>query len=112
MDNVIQDPGFRDRFLQFGEIARGIVERCRPPALKAEDVEALDLPIDLVYERKLREAAYDAFDRGAEISVIRCGIMVRKGLKCEIVRFDQVAFDFLPRALNRVAPHECERANG
>lgn len=110
MENVIQGTMFGDNWKSIGQLAASIVDRVKPPIPKPEDVEALDLPIELVYERKLRAAAFEAHDRGAEICLIRTGLLVRKGPKSEIVRYDQVASDVLSRALNRVAPHAWEAA--
>lgn len=101
MSNVIPDPGFREAARPFGEIAMGIVEKLRPA-----DVD--DTPLELVCERKLKEAGFAAHDRGATISIIRCGFHVRKGCRSEIVRFDQLCGDVLLRALERVAPHAWE----
>ena len=109
MDNVIPDPGFAQGARAFGENAGGILSGLRDRVRRAAE-NCDDLPIELVYERKLREAAFDARDRGATISLCRGGLLVKKGCKAEIVRFDQVTADVLPRALNRVAPYVWEEA--
>ncbi|MES2903239.1 MAG: hypothetical protein V4696_03555 [Pseudomonadota bacterium] len=61
------------------------------------------------WQRALRAAAFDARARGAEISLVRSGMIVRKAGASEIVRLDQVEAGILLNALDRVAPWPGDR---
>lgn len=89
--------------VRVGDVADRVVDRVQD-AMQKNDV-ACERPH---FMRVLSEAASEAARRGASISVIRQGFIVRKATKAEIVLFEQADVGVLDRALQRVAPLESD----
>jgi hypothetical protein len=108
----------RPQLAAIGEAARALgtafpLNERMPELFPGDEIVVLhaDEPGSLVMNeqtvlRILRASGWDARRRGAEISVIHHGLLVKKGSKSELVRYDQVECNVLARALDRVAPIE------